>query len=262
MVRAAPERRTWRLLAALSAALVLLLGAGTAWKVLAEQEQDEPFRYAGGITAVELDLENSSVQVIGEAGSAVSITQHERWTVDRPRVTRAVTGSTLHLTARCPRSWVLLAGRCGVQFALVVPPTTRLTAKGGASAVYAEGLTGEISARAGSGSVTLKRDSGPIAVRVDSGSVTGQELGSARVKAQADSGSVTLGFVQPPQELTLVTDSGSATATLPRGSGYQVVSSVGSGSSDVDPGLQDASSRRTITATTGSGSLSLGYGSG
>ncbi|MFE0462834.1 DUF4097 family beta strand repeat-containing protein [Kitasatospora sp. NPDC058965] len=253
------EDRTWRALSAAAAALVLLVGGGQAWKVLAEQAHVDQYRYERGIRTVELDLQSSSVVVTGETGDAVSVDQRERWTLDRPRVTRSVTGSTLHLTARCPRSWLPTGGPCGVQFSLVVPPGTNLTVKSGSGAVFAEGITGDISARTDSGSVGLKRDSGRIAVHVGSGSVTGQDLGADQVRAQVDSGSIDLAFARPPQDLTMATNSGSAQAGLPPGSTYRVLSSAGSGGVDVDPGLQDAASARTITATTGSGHVGLAY---
>jgi hypothetical protein len=82
---------------------------------------------------------------------------------------------------------------------------------------------------------------------------------SAQLHASARSGSLTLAFASPPELLAVAVGSGSATATVPRGTRYQVSAQRGSGSAYVQSGLSDHTAGQVIRAAVGSGTLAISY---
>ncbi|WP_035849386.1 DUF4097 family beta strand repeat-containing protein [Kitasatospora azatica] len=262
MTRATRELRIWRAIAVLTGALVMVYGAGQAWNALAEQADVRPFSYSERITAVELDLGSASAQVVGGTDGELTVRQTERWALSRPQITRRVVGSTLRITARCPKIPWIGGAACGAGFRLVVPPATAVSLKASSGAFSAEGLSGDLNLSTDSGSIRLKNLTGRVAARLTSGSLSGEGLASPELQAEVDSGSVDLALTAPPRALTMVSTSGSVRAALPPDTRYRLVSSYGSGSGHVAPALQDPGSPRSITVTTDSGSVDLDYTSG
>ena len=254
------EGRTWRTIGALVAVIVLVTGAGEAWAVLAEQHTTVPSRYSALVTAVELDLQDGSLQVTTGADDALTVSQHLDWSLGRPSVEQSQAGSTLRIKVRCPRVLGIGEPACNVGLDLQVPPTTALTVRMTSGYSRISGVSGDLSLHATSGELDLDGVSGQVAADVTSGLVKGTDLSAAQVRASATSGRVQLGFRQAPDRLTLSSASGSVAAVVPRGSTYRLTTRSRSGSPEIDPALADPQSTRTITATTGSGDLNLSTG--
>ncbi|MFE9423467.1 DUF4097 family beta strand repeat-containing protein [Kitasatospora sp. NPDC006697] len=250
------EYRRWRVIGVVATVLLVLLGAGQAWRALAQQDGSENFRYTQRITALDLDLQNASARISPGLDGDVVVGLATRWTVDRPVVTREVVGQKLRITVRCPDVFPV-STPCSSSLTIGVPVQTSVTVRGSSADTKIVGLSGDLNLHAGSGSFELDDVTGKVAAQVTSGSVKGKGLASRQVQAQVTSGSADLSFISPPDSVSLSAGSGEVTAVLPRDSTYRIAVSTGSGGSDIDSGLQDASSPRTITATADSGAVTI-----
>jgi type II secretory pathway pseudopilin PulG len=254
------EYRRWRAVGVLAAALLIVLGAGQAWRVLAQQAGANNYVYQDGITAVDLEMDDASARIVPSQDGRVLVSQVSRWTLSAPEITRELDGSTLRISMHCASLVAIGPLGCTTDFVIAVPPATAVTVNGGNSDTNIKGLTGDLKLTASSGSFELAGVSGRLSAQVSSGSVTGTAITSADVEARVSSGSADLTFAAPPQALVMAAGSGSVRALLPPGTGYQIRSSIGSGSRDVAPGLDDPQSTRTITASADSGAVTLQQG--
>lgn len=256
--RRAAEYRAWWTIGTLVAVIVLFTGAGEVWGTLTRQSRTVPVGYAG-VTAVDLDIQDGSARVTAGTDDAVTIVQKLDWALRRPVVQQTLDGQTLRIRVRCPQLLGIGVTACDVALDLRVPPATAVTLRMDSGYSRIAGLSGPLDLRATSGELDLDQDSGPIAARLTSGRVSGSGLASPVVQVSTASGEAGLAFAQAPDRLALSCDSGSVTATVPPGSTYRISSHSGSGSPRIDPGLADPRSPRTVTASSGSGSVSLGY---
>ncbi|GAA1215884.1 hypothetical protein GCM10009665_02110 [Kitasatospora nipponensis] len=254
------EARRWRSLAVAVLAIVALLGGGQAWFLLGEQEsRSAPTRYPASVTSVELDLQDASASVRGNQAGELTVVEQSVWLLNRPQVQQTVVGHTLRISAHCPRVMGIAAPGCSATLELRVPSATAVTLRTTSGQAAISDLTGNLSLRGTSGRIALDNDSGRIAAHLTSGQLVGRYLGATVVQAAATSGSLDLEFAATPDEVTLSTTSGEARVAVPPNSHYRVLSTLGSGSSDIDPALMDPRSPHAITMTAGSGYLTAGF---
>lgn len=253
------ERRIWRRLGGLLLAALLVAGAGQAWTAMAEQNDSVPSAFPGSITALDLDLEAGSATITGGSENAVTVRQDLNWTLRRPQVQQTVSGHTLRISVHCPAVLGIGQPGCGAALEIRVPPATAVTARITSGQTTVTGLSGDLSLRATSGEVDLNKVSGRIAAKVSSGRIAGTNLTSANVRAEVNSGEVALGFATAPDDVTLISSSGSISANLPPDTHYNLTTH---GKADFDPGLVDPQSPHTLRVSAGSGSATLGYRAG
>ncbi|MFF7632066.1 DUF4097 family beta strand repeat-containing protein [Kitasatospora sp. NPDC008050] len=253
------ERRAWRVVGTLAGAGVLLFGAGQTWTSLVRQTSIRPNLYPSTVTALELDLQNANATITAGGDDQLSVQEAERWTVSQPQISRVVVGSTLKISARCPKVLGINEPSCSVELDIGAPASTAVTVRSTSGDTKIRGLSGDLSLRTTSGSIELDKVSGRVAAQLTSGSLTAQRVSSAQVQAHTTSGSLDLQFAAPPQSVSVTATSGSVTAGLPPGTTYRLNVH---GSADLDPALNDSNATRSITASVGSGHTSLGYTTG
>jgi hypothetical protein len=255
------EYRRWRAVGVLSAVLLLMLGAGQTWRLVAQQAGTVSYVYQDRITALELNIDAGTTRIVPSPDGRVLVGTTSSWTLAQPEIHRELSGTVLRIDSRCPGVVLpIVSPGCSTDFNIAVPPDTAVTVKGGSSDTTVRGISGDLTLRADSGSFELSDVSGRISAEMTSGSVTGSGITSQVVRADVTSGSANLTFTLPPQTLAMAADSGSVQAVLPRGTGYQLAVSVGSGGRDVDSALADPASHRTITASANSGAVVLQVG--
>ncbi len=179
--------------------------------------------------------------------------------------------NVLEIDSDCPDRWSFLGSSCSVDHLLRVPASVGVEIETGSGSIRLQGLEGivlaktgsggielvdvrgNVSAETGSGSIVLDGISATADVVAGSGSIRG-DVTSLHLNAQTGSGSIDLLFGLAPDEVGLETGSGSITVIVPSGS-YHLDLRTSSGSSRSAGISDDPSSSRTITATTGSGSI-------
>ncbi|MDH6138834.1 hypothetical protein P3T35_000823 [Kitasatospora sp. GP30] len=251
------EYRRWRAVGLLAAALLMVLGAGQTWHLVAQQAGVTNYVYQSQVTALELTLENATARIMPSPDGAVTVNQIDHWTLSRPRITRELDGTVLKIAMHCPGVVPIGSMGCAATFDIRVPSTAAVTLKGSSTDTTISGLSGDLNLSATSGSFQLTDVSGRLTAQVTSGSVTGSGIASAEASARVSSGSADLTFAAAPHRLTMAAASGSLRAALPRGTGYRLAVAIGSGGRDVDPALDNPSSTSSITASADSGSVTL-----
>lgn len=118
-----------------------------------------------------------------------------------------------------------------------------------------------VTASTGSGGITVSQaDAAAVYANTDAGNVSGTGITAVTVTASSGSGSIDITFTgPPPRDVRVSSNSGDIRLTFPAGATRYHVT-AGSDSGAVTDGLhQDASSPYTVIATTGNGTVTLGY---
>ena len=240
------------------------------------------------VTQVEIDSGIGDVVVLGSNRTDVVVTQRYHYVLRRPSLRRQLTNTTLRLSARCPR----LDVACTVGTRVEVPQSTRLVVRVKAGAVEVRRLraqinvkthgggvsivnsSGPVTARAGTGLVRLKRVRGAVSVRTDKGDVVFEDVqGSARLTAQegdirgtclaggeldafADSGIVTISYLQAPTRVRVRTRVGGVSIRVPAGA-YGVRAVADAGRARVTGVTRDPRAPGLIDARAGAGDVTI-----
>ncbi len=226
----------WRVAGGIVAALVIAFSVVGVVSGFTEQRRTTTFSYPQAVSRIVVDTSTGSVELrAGAAGSPVAVERRTRSALgSSPTSSETVAGDVLTLRARC-RGF----GLCGVAYTVTVPPGTAVAVDTSTGSVEASGLTGDLEVTTSTGSIELLG------------------LRSARVAAQASTGSVELGFAAPPQDVRAETSTGSVEIVVPAdGTAYAVQSSTSVGSSEVSVPVDSSSSRR-IDARASTGSVEV-----
>jgi DUF4097 and DUF4098 domain-containing protein YvlB len=227
----------WRVVGGIVAAVVVVAATVGVVANFTEQRRTATTTYAQAVSKVVVDTDTGSVELkAGTAGSPVVVEREERSSLgSSARSSESVSGSVLTVRADCRG----VIGWCGVGYTVTVPPGTAVSVTTSTGSVEAAGLDGDLGVTTSTGSIEL----------------TG--LRSARVTAEASTGSVELGFAAPPQDVRAETSTGSVEVVVPRdGTAYAVRDSTEVGSREVTVPV-DSSSTRRIEATASTGSVEV-----
>jgi hypothetical protein len=255
------QKTVWWVLAAVVIAVAATLSAGTLLTQLLQKQWSHTDAYtADQVKSVQLNTGSAQVQVFPTTDGTARVTQSMHWVFSKPMVNESFDRSTgtLHIYATCEGS-KFLGSSCGIELAVAVPATAAIDAEGGSGQLQVGAMTGPVTALTTSGEVDLSRTSGPLDIRVDSGQISGSNLRSTQVTAQAGSGEVDLDFDLPPTSVTAGVTSGKASVGLPRGTQYRVNASTTSGDTSVDPTLAAPSAAGTINVSVTGGEADVHY---
>jgi hypothetical protein len=188
-------------------------------------------------------------------------------------------------------------GNCGLDATVTIPATiTRLTAHSGGGDATVTGTTGPVNLSTGDGNVSVGHASGPLtlntnsgniqvsAVRstslfastgdgditaggvtsttitanTNSGSITASGIATAKITASSGDGDIKVVFSSVPDYVWVNSDSGNITLVLPHNStAYDISANTDSGSVSDGTVPQAKPSGHVITASTGSGNISI-----
>lgn len=212
------------------------------------------------ITGVEIDVAGGDLTVrpAGQ-GDAVSLRQTLTWTVNKPRVTETWQGDTLLISEDCAAPSLEVVNPCGANLELAVPAAVSVQSRLDSGSMRIRNMTGSVDARARSGDVELDDDSGTLTARADSGEIHGERLVSQQVDAQTLSGDVDLTFTSAPMTVSASVESGDVHVSVPRGTTYRVSGQTASGDRNIEQGIEDDSSQRSIVLNSQSGDAALSY---
>jgi hypothetical protein len=259
-IRLRPRRQwIWVLVALATAALVIVpVTLRVALKVAMHHQFDPVVIYHRDVTGLEVQADAGGfVSVQGGQGGRVTITSSLQWVFGKPAVTQAWHGGVLHVGATCPRADPF--EDCEASVIITVPAGTAVSAQAGAGTVKVTGVSGPLHLAATSGFVQVSHVSGPLWLAATSGTLAAGNVYAAEVYASVTTGSISLRLDAAPRELAVGVRSGYASVALPMRSTYRITGPYGPGGLRIAPGLSNASSGRLITATVGTGAVTIGY---
>jgi hypothetical protein len=225
----------------------------------------------GGQTRVTID--NADATVRPGSGDQISLTGTLQGSLARPSFSWRSAASGLMLHSRC---WAW-AGFCSLEYDIAAPAGLPLAVSDGYGDLNASGFAGHVTLSSGGGDITASRLSGAIELDSGGGDVTASGLdGSVRLSDGAGnivvtglaatdvvgdngSGNITLTFTKVPRQVNVTDESGDITLVLPRGpTYYRVETSSESGNTSVSVNHR-LSSPYVITASNGSGNITISY---
>ncbi|HSP52745.1 MAG TPA: DUF4097 family beta strand repeat-containing protein [Cryobacterium sp.] len=174
-------------------------------------------------------------------------------TVPTLQVTTA--GGVTSISGGCPSQWF---GFCSVELTVRLPaslPLNVLAQNGGLSVT---GLTGALDLVTTNGAIATVGTRGDLALETTNGAIDVRDAGSRRVTATTTNGRVELGFLDPPTSVQARSTNGAVTVSLPTdGVTYRVDARTTNGEIDSGSVPSDPSSRRSITAATTNGRVTV-----
>jgi hypothetical protein len=200
----------WARLVAASAAL-LAFAAGTliVWGVVTSQKRVAAYSVRGALDAIELDLGDADVEVVGAGGGAtVQVRRTDAFAYGQSAQTsRGVQDGILRIRSRCPAT---VMGSCSAGYRLRVPDNVPLVVRTGGGSVRLDGYRG---------SATINTSTGDVDVAGWCG---------FKLQVRAGRGNVQAATACAPERLDLRTRVGDVRAQVPRGR-YRVDADTDSG---------------------------------
>jgi DUF4097 and DUF4098 domain-containing protein YvlB len=259
-VAARPRRRgLWLLVAACSAALVIVAVGVPVFGWVADQSSTTTWTAVHPITDVVVDIGSGDVSIVPGPAGSVSLVQTLTWSTARPKVTETWSGATLVIREECSAHSLFATDDCGASLRLTVPTATAVQASAASGDVTVSELSGDLHVQVTSGDADFVDDTGYVWARTESGSVNGSRLRSQRVNVAAISGDIGVTFAVAPTTVDVAVTSGDATVAVPHGAMYRVAGQTVSGDRSVEPLLVDDTSTHSITIDSVSGDAELGY---
>jgi Toastrack DUF4097 len=272
----------------------LALVAGTGLSLVADiGEGHYPVNYTAPASTKALTLNvTGQLTIKPTRASRATLIGTASYSLVRSKLTESTTSSGATVGYHCP----LPLGNCGLNATVTVPATvTTLTAHSGGGDATVTGTTGPVNLSTGDGNLSASDASGPLTLNTDSGSIQVNAIRSATLSASSGNGSIQaagvtsatitantnsgninesgiatttitassgagdieIAFTSVPSNVRVNTNSGNVTLVLPPGTAqYDVTANTDSGTvSDTLP--RTSSSPNTITATSGSGNITI-----
>ena len=231
----------WGLLLVGSAAMLLVAGAvlGALW-LSSTQIRTVSLHLPASLAGIELHVDSGNVAIVGGSQTGVSISSSDRSVFGHgPRERRSLRGGILRITSGCPH---MVIGSCSASYRIDVPNDVPISIRTEHGDIRLDGYRG---------SADIATNTGAIDVEGYCGFVLG---------AASASGDVTVSTACSPERLTLRSDSGDVTATVPPGN-YGIQAASNAGSTNVRGLIDDGGAPWAIQALSNTGNIRLSAGS-
>lgn len=221
--------------ATLSGALLTGCKGGAASN---EETDTRSFTVSDKVTALSIEASGGDIEVTGDSGSTVRVTETITYTGDKPKTGRQVSDGKLSLSAG-PDCGPIDDSDCDVTYHVKVPSTLL--------SVRLVGLGGNI---------TVKNLAGSVEARTTGGSLRADELAVKSLVAKVSGGGMTGNFAQIPDKVDVEANGGNVSVKVPSTASYAVDAKSTGGKSKVSV-TRDSGSPRTIRLRTVGGNVSL-----
>jgi hypothetical protein len=194
---------------------------------------------SAGLTRVEIDTENGSVDVVGGPDGEISVRTVLRES-DKGDAGYSIDeiDDRLVVTGECDAGW---RDACDVSFVVTLPA----------------GLDVDVSTD--NGRIAIGGVGGAIELATDNGAIEGDALDARTVEANTDNGRIRLNFDEPPNAVDVETDNGAIDIRLPDDeNSYDVEATSDNGTVTIDVDDDPAAGRR-ISAESDNGSIDISY---
>jgi hypothetical protein len=232
------------------------LGAFTVVGALAHTSESHvaSYQWNGGAITVRTD---GNVTIEVGAGSQVAVDYTEHYQLKKPTVTSSISNGGVQLTATCPGGF--FGSNCQTNYVLTVPATATLDVHSGDGYIHVNGSAATLSLDTGDGGIQFDNVSGDVVAHTGDGGISGTQVSSKNVEASTGDGGVHITWSVAPTAVVATSGDGSIHLVLPQGSGpYRTSTHTGDGSAHVSS-LVDSTAAASITASTGDGSITIGY---
>jgi len=231
----------WGLVLMGSAMTLLIAGAVLVALWLSSTEtRTASSHLPASLGGIELHVQSGDVAIVGGSQTGVSISSSDRSVFGHgPRERRSLRGGILRISSGCPR---MVVGSCSASYRVDVPNDVPISIRIEHGDIRLDGYRG---------SADIATDTGAINVEGYCGFVLG---------AASASGDVTVSTACSPERLTLRSDSGDVSATVPPGR-YRIQAASNAGATSVRGLVDDGGAPWAIQALSNRGNVRLSAGS-
>ncbi len=197
-------------------------------------------RLPASLRGIELRVQSGDVAIVGGSQTGVSISSSDRSVFGHgPRERRSLRGGILRISSGCPQ---IVIGACSASYRIDVPNDV------------------PISIRTEHGDIRLNGYRGSADIATDTGAINVEGYCGFVLGAASASGDVTVSSACSPERLTLRSDSGDVSATVPPGN-YRIQAASSAGATSVRGLADDGGAPWAIQALSNTGSVRLSAGS-
>jgi hypothetical protein len=194
---------------------------------------------AAGLTRLEVDTDNGAVEVRRGPESEIAIrTMLQEANEGDAEYSFEMVGDRLVVSGECDAGWF---DSCQVGFVVTVPTDF------------------DVAVATHNGRIGIDGIAGDVRLETDNGAIEGDALQAESVRATTDNGRILLVFDVPPSLVDVESDNGAIAVRVPDdGSTYDVDTSSGNGSIDIDV-RNDPQSDRRVIAQSDNGAIDVEY---
>lgn len=231
----------WGLVLVGSATTLVIAGAvlGALW-LSSTKTRTVSAHLPGSLRGIELHVQSGDVAIVGGSQSGVAISSDRRSVFGHgPRERRSLQAGILRISSSCPQ---MVVGSCSASYRIDVPNDVPISIRTEQGNIRLDGYRG---------SADIATDSGAINVEGYCGFVLG---------AASASGDVAVSSACSPERLTLRSDSGDVSATVPPGN-YRIQAASSAGTTSVSGLVDDGGAPWEIEALSNTGNVKVSAGS-
>jgi Putative adhesin len=197
-------------------------------------------RLPASLLGIELKVQSGDVTIVGGSQSGVSISSNDHSVFGHgPRERRSIRSGILRISSSCPR---LVIGSCTASYHIDVPNDV------------------PISIRTEQGSIRLDGYHGSADIATDSGAINVEGYCGFVLGAASASGDVSVSSACSPERLTLRSDTGDVSTTVPPGD-YRIQAASNAGGATVNGLVDDEGAPWAIEALSNTGRVRVSAGS-
>ncbi|TFD20688.1 DUF4097 family beta strand repeat-containing protein [Cryobacterium sp. TMT4-10] len=201
------------------------------------------------------DVPNASIDLRPSTDGQVHVDARGTYFGATPTLSVTTSDDVTTITGGCPRQWF---GYCSLQLKVTMPASLPLTVTSQNGGLSAAGLTGSQKLVTTNGGIQMTGTRGDVELITTNGAIRVLESASRRVNATTTNGKVELDFAAPPSAVVARSTNGTVTVRVPGDdTTYAVDAHTTNGTIESGSVPTDPSSRRTITASTTNGNVTI-----
>jgi len=206
-------------------------------------------------TSLSVQVPNAALTLEPSTDGQVHVRMTGSYFGNEPTLTARTSGGVTEVRGGCRPQ---LFSRCALSVTVQLPTALPSTVDGENGRITVSGLTGRLDLHTTNGTIDVLGSVGRVDLGTTNGDIRVAESASAAVAATTTNGSVTLQFVNPPDSVDAGSTNGSITVRVPvDGVTYRVTAQTTNGSVERDSVPSDSTSRRSITALTTNGGITV-----
>jgi hypothetical protein len=206
-------------------------------------------------TSLSVQVPNAAVSLEPSADDQVHVRMTGSFFGNQPTLSATTTGGVTEVRGGCRPQ---IFSRCAITVAVQLPRSLPVTVTGQNGRITASALTGRVTLTTTNGAIDTDGTVGRVALQTTNGDIRVSGATSKIVEAGTTNGSVTLEFADAPDSVDASSTNGSVTVRVPvDGVDYLVNARTTNGSVNTDSVPSDSTSRRSITAETTNGAVTV-----
>ena len=206
-------------------------------------------------TSLSVQIPNAELTLEPSADDQVHVSMTGTFFGNEPTLTVRTEDGVTEVRGGCKAQ---LFARCAVDVAVQLPPDLPVTVQAQNGRIAASGLTGQVTLETTNGAIETDGTVGQVDARTTNGDIRVTDAASKTVQATTTNGSVELTFTDAPDVVDAGSTNGSVIVRVPvSGVSYLVTTQTTNGSVNSGTVPSDSTSRRTITAQTTNGGITI-----